>query len=209
MLLPLFVALGALTFDGDSYVRAQEPPRAEDVIGDGTCTSGRHQGSSSATPQADSAGRSTPAATVATSSPRVDHRRPLLPPAHRYRSTALTGHLPDWITARIVRAPDPIETPKPTGDLRDASAYAMAALTGELDKLLAATEGCRNDTLNAAAFALGQLVGAGDLHHGTVHDELVSAARRIGLPRTEAERTIASGMAAGVREPRRYRPQPT
>jgi hypothetical protein len=28
MLLPLFVALGALTFDGVSYVRAQEPPRA-------------------------------------------------------------------------------------------------------------------------------------------------------------------------------------
>ena len=32
MLLPLFVALGALTFDGVSYVRAQEPPRAQDVI---------------------------------------------------------------------------------------------------------------------------------------------------------------------------------
>ena len=95
----------------------------------------------------------------------------------------------------------------PTRDLRDASAYAMAALTGELDKLLAATEGSRNDTLNAAAFALGQLVAAGHLDHGTVHDELVSAAGRIGLPRTEAERTTTSGMAAGTRQPRRHCPQ--
>jgi hypothetical protein len=36
-----------------------------------------------------------------------------------------------------------------------------------------------------------------------VHDELVSAAGRIGLTRREAERTIASGLTAGTLQPRR------
>ncbi|HEY0692851.1 MAG TPA: bifunctional DNA primase/polymerase [Kribbella sp.] len=128
---------------------------------------------------------------------------------YRLHTATAAHHLPDWITARLTRTPEPIETPTPTADLRDASAYAMAALTGELDKLLVATEGCRNDRLNAVAFALGQLVGAGHLDHGTVHDELVSAAGRIGLSRSEAERTIASGLAAGARQPRRPRSQRT
>jgi hypothetical protein len=128
---------------------------------------------------------------------------------YRLHTATAPQHLPDWITARLTRPLEPNETPAPTRDLRDASAYAMAALTGELDRLLAATEGCRNDTLNATAFALGQLMGAGYLDHGMVHDELVSAAARIGLPRSEAERTIASGMAAGARQPRRRRTQPT
>jgi hypothetical protein len=85
---------------------------------------------------------------------------------------------------------------------RNASAYTRAALTGELDKVLAATPGQRNDTLNRAAFALGQLVGAHLLDEGTTRDELVSAAGRIGLPRREADRTITSGLTAGERHPR-------
>jgi hypothetical protein len=87
--------------------------------------------------------------------------------------------------------------------MKDPTSYALAALTGELDKLLAAIPGHRNDTLNRAAFALGQLIGAQLLDEATAHDELVSAAGGIGLPRAESERTIASGLTAGVRHPRR------
>ncbi len=94
-------------------------------------------------------------------------------------------------------------------DSKGASAYTLAALTGELEKVLAAAPGQRNDTLNRAAFALGQLVGAQLLGQHIARDELVSAAGRIGLPRNEAERTITSGLTAG--EPdftRRHADQP-
>ena len=62
--------------------------------------------------------------------------------------------------------------------------------------------GDRNDTLNRAAFALGQLVGDVLLDQHIARDELLSAAARIGLRHTEAERTITSGLSAGARYPR-------
>ncbi|WP_343973768.1 bifunctional DNA primase/polymerase [Kribbella koreensis] len=113
--------------------------------------------------------------------------------------------LPDWI-ARVLaalEAVDPGRRPVPVS--RHTDAYALAALTSELDKLLAATKGRRNHALNSAAFALGQLIGADMLDEHTTRDELVSAAGRIGLPRNEAERTITSGMTAGSRNPRSRR----
>ncbi|WP_328321854.1 bifunctional DNA primase/polymerase [Kribbella sp. NBC_00382] len=116
--------------------------------------------------------------------------------------------LPDWITQALA-TPEPAEPSPRSGPVsRHTDAYAMAALTGELDKLLKATEGRRNHALNAAAFALGQLVGADMLDEATTRDELISAAGRIGLPRTEAERTITSGLAAGTRHPRKSKRTP-
>jgi hypothetical protein len=53
-----------------------------------------------------------------------------------------------------------------------------------------------------AAFALGQLIGARLLKRHSARDELLSAAARIGLPPTEADRTITSGLTAGARHPR-------
>jgi hypothetical protein len=110
--------------------------------------------------------------------------------------------LPAWITATLTTTPRTMTAPAAPA-MKDPASYALAALTGELDKLLAAVPGRRNDALNRAAFALGQLTGAQLLDEATAHDELVSAAGRIGLPRDEAERTIASGLTAGTRHPRR------
>lgn len=112
--------------------------------------------------------------------------------------------LPDWLTHQLTitepTAPTGPASMRPTQ--RHTGAYAMAALTGELDKLLTTREGGRNHALNVAAFALGQLVAAGLFDGTTIRDELLSAADRIGLPRTEAERTINSGLTAGTRHPR-------
>jgi hypothetical protein len=108
--------------------------------------------------------------------------------------------LPDWITNALTTTPRTATTPTDQA-IKDPSLYALAALTGELDKLLAAVPGHRNDTLNRAAFALGQLIGAQLLDEATARDELVSAAGRIGLPRDEADRTITSGLTAGTRHP--------
>src|SRR5581483_12084183 len=62
--------------------------------------------------------------------------------------------------------------------------------------------GCRNHTLNRAAFSLGQLVGAGALDAAEVETHLLAAATGIGLGEREARRTIASGLVAGTRHPR-------
>jgi hypothetical protein len=123
----------------------------------------------------------------------------------RYQASNTTPPqaLPDWITTALDTTRPPTSTPRTTASLRNASSYALAALTGELENVLAAAPGQRNDTLNRAAFALGQLIGAQLLDETIARDELMSAAGRVGLRRAEAERTITSGLTAGTRRPRR------
>jgi hypothetical protein len=110
--------------------------------------------------------------------------------------------LPSWIINALDRPIAVAEAAQRPAGLRNSDAYTLAALTRELEKVLAAVPGHRNDTLNRAAFALGQMVGAQLLDPRIARDELVSAAGRIGLPRAEAERTITSGLTAGTRNPR-------
>jgi len=109
--------------------------------------------------------------------------------------------LPEWIATALETSPATAPR-RITPDLRNTTSYTLAALSGELEKVLAATPGRRNDTLNRAAFSLGQLVGAHLLDDAIARDELLSAAGLIGLSRTEAERTITSGLTAGARQPR-------
>jgi hypothetical protein len=80
--------------------------------------------------------------------------------------------------------------------------YAWAALHEAHDKVATAPEGQRNDTLNRAAFTMGQLVGAGALEQSEVEEELQQAALICGLTEGEARTTITSGLKAGVLEPR-------
>jgi hypothetical protein len=83
-----------------------------------------------------------------------------------------------------------------------ADAYARAALEGELTRLADAPEGQRNDTLVRSAFSLGQLVGTGRLAGAAVVAALAGVAGQIGLDRREVERTIVSGLEAGMASPR-------
>lgn len=84
-------------------------------------------------------------------------------------------------------------------------AYVRSAFQGELDRVYESADGQRNNTLNSAAFSLGQLVGAGALDHNKVRADLLNAARSIGLPEHEAAATVDSGLGAGVKEPRDLR----
>ena len=61
----------------------------------------------------------------------------------------------------------------------------------------------RNDTLNVAAFKLGQLVPYGILDLAVITRDLAQAARKIGLDDGEIELTITSGLNAGRQYPRR------
>ncbi|TCO33026.1 bifunctional DNA primase/polymerase-like protein [Kribbella steppae] len=119
----------------------------------------------------------------------------------RYRADVIRrpAALPEWITTALTPPPPAITDHTP----RQASAaYGLAALSSHLEKLLASTEGHRNDDLNWAAYALGQVAARGAMEPQTIRDELLSAAGQIGLGRREAERTIESGLAAGLRSAR-------
>lgn len=118
----------------------------------------------------------------------------------------MSAQVYDWAEAWARTAP---QTPPPApiqpfgaDQAGTLSAYATAALAGEAAKVRLATQGVRNDTLNAATFSLAQLVAAGHLGYQQVHDELLDAARACGLPDWEAERTIGSGFRGGRNHPR-------
>ena len=107
---------------------------------------------------------------------------------------------PAWLLDLLNRRP--ATALLPNGRPTSTSAYGCRALETECGRLVLAPEGQRNHTLNAAAFALGQLVASGALSADEVIVSLVEVARRIGLRDTEIERTVESGLNAGLRSPR-------
>lgn len=80
--------------------------------------------------------------------------------------------------------------------------YAAKALESELDRVRAAVEGTRNDTLHLAAFRIGQLVADGRLPAVDAERALVDAGLATGLGRREAAATVRSGLRGGVGRPR-------
>jgi hypothetical protein len=127
--------------------------------------------------------------------------------------------LPDWLLTLITTSPEP---PKGGGGPRRADVvarlrdltrqgtreqrWAAGILRSECDELAALTQGSRNDRLNLAAYRAGQLVAAGLLDQALAEEQLTEAAQACGLgvdtPR-EIEKTLRSGMTAGLSRPRR------
>jgi len=112
--------------------------------------------------------------------------------------------LPSWIASLLTDLVTSVTAPRriPAPGTRQATTYALAALREETARVAAARPGTRNDTLNRAAFSLGQLVAARLLPPVVVVTALAEAAARCGLPGNEADRTIRSGMTSGARHPR-------
>lgn len=106
--------------------------------------------------------------------------------------------MPDWL---LELTKEPEHPPVPQGG-HSNGAYAEAALDNELGRLVRTAPGQRNDQLNRAAFALGQLVAAGALNEGDVRRALFTGAQAIGLSESESEATITSGLVSGSAEPR-------
>lgn len=116
--------------------------------------------------------------------------------------------LPAWLSALLDVAPAVAEraavVPVSRTEHSDAriQAYCDAAIKAETDKARSAPSGQRNNTLNEAAFALGQLVGAGWVTEGEIFALLMNAASQSGLGEVESRKTIQSGIRAGFRDPR-------
>jgi putative DNA primase/helicase len=78
-----------------------------------------------------------------------------------------------------------------------------AARRRELDRLGKAPTHQRNDTLNLAAFKLGQFLPYGLVGSASVASELARVAAEVGLDDHEIGPTIQSGLQAGSQHPRR------
>jgi hypothetical protein len=136
----------------------------------------------------------------------------VIAPGSRIGDHAYTEHnparpapLPGWLATMLAQQPQPpVPRPRAIPNLgASATAYATAALRDEVQRVANAVDGTRHDTLNKAAYNLGQLVGAGLLPERPVITSLANAAAQSGLAKQpEILRIIGSGMNAGIRHPR-------
>ena len=104
--------------------------------------------------------------------------------------------------ARAVRRELGEDQPVGFSGFQGTSRYGSAALASETAIVSCAVNGTRNDTLNGSSFALGRLVGGGELEADEAVSSLEGAARLCGLSETESRRTIESGFTAGLKHPR-------
>lgn len=102
---------------------------------------------------------------------------------------------PEWLL-RLVRPPDPPAWKK--RDI-DTSTEARAKLHRATIAVQDAPDGTRNGVLNARAYAMGKLCGAGLLADQEAADALYGAARLAGLDDLEIRNTIRSGLLSGIR----------
>jgi hypothetical protein len=131
--------------------------------------------------------------------------------AERLAAAATDPHLPEPPETLVNALDPPLPEPpsKANGHDRETipDRYVAAAVDAECRAVAAAPEGTRNDTLNRAAFNLGQLVGAHVLGRADAERHLLAAALACGLPPAEALATIRSGLDAGAQHPRRIEPR--
>ena len=119
--------------------------------------------------------------------------------AYRWTTSHTPAEAPEWLISLIPKpAALPLQTKHSPVPPRG---YVEKALTEELGKTRNAQQGTRNETLNSASFAIGQLIQSG-LDRGEVERFLLDAATASGLSEIEALRTIRSGLKAGEAKPR-------
>ena len=145
---------------------------------------------------------------------RADGGYVIAPPSHHRagRAYKVVSHgqvlpdLPSWMLQAL--QPAPVRRVVERSAPRDATAWARAAVEGELDRLSHANEGCRNDTLNRVAYRLGQIIGGGALSENDIEPLLIEHGIALGLREREVVTTVHSGLRAGEGSPRGPAPTP-
>jgi Bifunctional DNA primase/polymerase, N-terminal len=118
------------------------------------------------------------------------------------------AELPDWLHQALTPQPPPTFSASTVAAAANPNGYVAAALRGERQRVRTAPPGQHNAVLCRAAYALGQLVGAGLLDQAAARADLTAAAEVLisadcdCTPR-EITRVITAGLAAGARNPRR------
>jgi KaiC/GvpD/RAD55 family RecA-like ATPase len=114
---------------------------------------------------------------------------------------------PPWLLELVLPKPEPVQ-PRTAYEYtdRDVAPYVNAALRAECDRLASAPTGQRGHQLNASAYSLGQLVGAGVLSRADAEAELYAGAQANGVLAKDGEREtkakIKRGLDAGQKQPR-------
>jgi Bifunctional DNA primase/polymerase, N-terminal len=122
------------------------------------------------------------------------------------------AELPGWLHQALTPSPPPARSAAPGAAATNTSGYVLAALRGECQRVRIARPGQHNAVLCRAAYALGQLVGAGLLTEDTARAHLTTAATALisadcdCTPR-EITRVIRAGLTAGAGNPRRTTPR--
>ena len=129
-------------------------------------------------------------------------------------STHRSGGSYDWLDPNvpIAPAPDWLKQPVrsevapcdvlPVDFDGDGTAYGLAVLSDELERLRTAQVGIRNHQLNRSTFALAQLVAGGELLEGPARCSVLEIALATGLEEPESRQTIESAFRAGLSQPR-------
>jgi hypothetical protein len=120
--------------------------------------------------------------------------------------------LPGWLHQALTPKPPPALSAGAQTVATNPDGYTSAAVRGEVQRVRTAPPGQHNAVLCRAAYALGQLIGAGLLDHTTARTELSTAASALigadcDCTPTEVARVITAGLAAGARNPRRATPR--
>jgi len=111
------------------------------------------------------------------------------------------------LNASTIRSPEAVRVEKFnqfTSSGTGSRAYALVALKEETNRLTNASRGTRNITLNSVAFRLGSFVARDWLSRAEVESALKQACLLNGLSKespTEVQRTISSGLLAGINTP--------
>lgn len=122
------------------------------------------------------------------------------------------AELPGWLHQTLTDKPSMALSAPTVPAATDPSGYTSAAVRGEVQRVRTAPPTQHNALLCRAAYALGQLVGAGLLHEATARAELTTAAEALinadcdCTPR-EVTRVINAGLTAGAHNPRRTTPR--
>lgn len=112
--------------------------------------------------------------------------------------------LPGWLAERLRPKPLPPQRPVTVPLATDRrGSYLRAAVLAELDRITSSPPHGHNIALYRASVALGQLVAGGALAEGDVTAWLTDAAQQVRQRPGETRRTIASGLAAGAKRPRK------
>lgn len=110
---------------------------------------------------------------------------------------------PDWIVRRLPSlSDDDTEPVEPADPATETTKYGAKALEEEGDTVAGTSEGDRNNRLNEAAFAIGQLVAGGQIVEQEARQALRKAARKSGLEKREITKTLRSGLRSGKDHPR-------
>jgi hypothetical protein len=122
------------------------------------------------------------------------------------------AELPAWLVQALTQRPPAALSATRQTACTDPAGYVAAALRGETDRVRKAPTGQHNAALCRAAYALGQLVGAGLLDFDTARAELTSAGGFLigadcDCTATEVDRVITTALSAGTRNPRRTTPR--